>query len=266
VTVTYSAELRQTQYRVERSITLLADETVGYVEESVENLASFDRPMQWVQHVTFGPPFLEPGKTFADAPVVKAGIRNAPARGSAQPRSASGGQRLAMRQSLTEVSFPQAKDAEGRELNLRVFSGGGSTWLLDHSRPKVYFTMYHSDYPVLIGYIFTGAMNRWILDWQENQRAEQTPWDGKVRARALCIGDSPIQGIRNAIERGNLFGATVYSWIQARQRRTQTYAFFLAEIPPGFKGVADVRTEDGRIVIVEQGTGRAIRIKSARSW
>jgi hypothetical protein len=57
-----------------------------------------------------------------------------------------------------------------------------------------------------------------------------------------------------------------HSWIQARQRRTETYVFFLAEIPLGYKGVADVRTEEGRIVIVERETGKTIAIKSARPY
>ncbi len=246
VTLWYAADLPKTQYRVERAITLPSDETVGYVEESVENLTLFDRPMQWVQHITFGPPFLELNKTYVDASVAKAVVRS--------------------NQEYAEASWPEMKDSTGKAVDLRVFSGSTGTWLLDRSRPKVYFTIYNSDYPVLLGYIFPSAQNPWILDWQENQRAKQIPWDGKVIARAICIGDSPAQGLRGAIERGSILGVPIYSWIQARQRRTETYVFFLAEIPLGYKGVADVRTEEGRIVIVERETGKTISIKSARPF
>lgn len=246
VTLWYAADLPKTQYRVERAITLPSDETVGYVEESVENLTLFDRPMQWVQHITFGPPFLELNKTYVDASAAKAVVRN--------------------NQEYAEASWPAMKDSTGTAVDLRVFSGSTGTWLLDRSRPKVYITIYNSAYPVLLGYIFPSAQNPWILDWQENQRAKQIPWDGKVIARAICIGDSPAQGLRGAIERGSILGAPIYSWIQARQRRTQTYVFFLAEIPLGYKGVADVRTEAGRIVIVERETGKTISIKSARPF
>ncbi len=106
VTLRYGADLPATQYRVERAITLLSDETVGYVEESVENLALFDRPVQWVQHITFGPPFVEVGKSQVDAPVAKAHM---------------GALRSA--QSPAEVSWPIAKDSQGKEVDLRVFSG-----------------------------------------------------------------------------------------------------------------------------------------------
>ena len=247
VTFRYSADLPMTQYRVERAITVPADETVAYVEESVENMAPYDRPMQWTQHITFGPPFLELNKTFADASVAKVVVRR-------------GGENAA------EDSWPQLKDSDGRAVDLRVFSGRGNTWLMDASQPKVYVTMYHAEYPVLIGYILESKPNQWVFDWQENQRVTEKPWNGKVIARAICIGDSVVGGLRNAVERGSMFGVPVYSWIEARQRRTQRYAIFLSEIWLGFKGVASLRTENGHIVIVERETGKTVAIKSGRMW
>lgn len=247
VTLSYAADLPMTHYRVERTILLPADETVAYVEESVENMAVYDRPMQWTQHITFGPPFLELNKTFADGSIAKVLVR-----GGAETVAAN--------------SLPQIKDSEGHAMELRAFTGRGNTWLMDASRSKVWVTMYHSDYPVLIGYILESKPNQWVFDWQENQRATEKPWDGKVIARAICIGDSVISGLRNAVERGSMLGVPVYSWIEARQRRTQKYAVFLAEIPPGFKGVADLRTENGQITVVERETGKTIRIKSGHMW
>ena len=247
VTLRYTADLPLTQYRVERAITLPSDETVAYVEESVENKVSYGRPMQWVQHVTFGPPFVELNKTYADAPVsgVVAG------RG---------------RDATLGASWPETKNPDGAMADLRVFSGRGSTWLLDGSKPKVYFTMYNTEYRVLIGYIFESPSNRWVYDWQENQRVQEKPWNGKVIARAICIGDSTIGGLRNAVEQGKMAGVPVFSWIEARERRTQKYAFFLAQIPLGFKGVASLRIEDGRIDIQERETGRTISTKAGRMW
>jgi hypothetical protein len=236
VTLVYSADLPKSQFRVSRSITLPAGESVGYVEESVENTTSFDRPVQWVHHVTFGPPFLEINKTFVDASVAKVAVREG--------------------QTFAEGTFSQDQ---------RAFSGRSGIWLLDRSKPKVWFTIYNAEYPVLLGYVFQSQYNPWVLDWQENQRAKQKPWDGKVVARAVCIGDSPFaMGLKNAVERGSLFGAPVFSWIGARESKTQSYAFFLAEIPLGFRGVAELEMKDGKIVIVEKETGRTIQIRSIR--
>jgi hypothetical protein len=227
VTLRYGADLALTNYRVERSITLPADETVAYVEESVENMAVYDRPMQWVQHITFGPPFLELNRTFADS---------------------------------------SAARVVGDAREVRPFTGRSSTWILDVSRSKVWLTMYNADYAVLIGYIFESKPNQWVFDWQENRRAMEKPWDGKVVARALCIGDSVVSGLRNAVSRGSVEGVPAYSWIEARERRSQKYAMFLAEIPVGFKGAGAVTAEDGRIIVTERETGKTISIKAGRMW
>src|SRR5436309_51917 len=65
-TLWYGADLPKTQYRVERAVSVPRGMRVVRVREWVENLAPFDRPINWMQHATFGPPFVEPGKTALD--------------------------------------------------------------------------------------------------------------------------------------------------------------------------------------------------------
>ncbi len=65
-TLWYSAELPKTQFRVERAVTVPRGTRLVRVQEWVENLAPFDRPINWMEHATFGPPFAEPGKTILD--------------------------------------------------------------------------------------------------------------------------------------------------------------------------------------------------------
>jgi hypothetical protein len=62
VAVRYYADLPKTQYRVERLVTLPRGLREVHVEEWVENLAGYDRPVNWMEHATFGPPFVEPGR------------------------------------------------------------------------------------------------------------------------------------------------------------------------------------------------------------
>ncbi|MFN3325675.1 MAG: hypothetical protein ACK5AZ_19440 [Bryobacteraceae bacterium] len=252
VTLRYSAELPKNQYRIERAITLAPGETVGYVEESIENLTPYDRPVNWVQHITFGPPFLAPGRTYADAPVTRV--------------------LLADGTKLHEGDWPEITDPQGLRVNQRRFietpnSGRYTAWLLDRSRPKVWFTLYNPDYPVLIGYIFPAESNPWIGDWQENQRVTAIPWNGKAIARGIDIGTTPFaEGLRRSVDRGSVLGVPTFRWIEARERQTQRYLFFLAEIPSGYKGTADVKVEGGKIVIVEQQSERTIAINSSREW
>jgi len=101
------------------------------------------------------------------------------------------------------------KDSQGNTVDLRVFSGNSGTWLLDRSRPKVYFTMYNSGYPVLIGYVFASASNPWILDWQENQRAKGIPWAARrsPAASASAIRRSRVSETPSAVETCSVPGA-----------------------------------------------------------
>lgn len=239
VTFRYQAELPQTQFKVGRALTLLNDETVLYVEEWVENLVPFDRPVSWVEHITFGPPFVQPGNNYVDAPVVKAASANG------EP-----------------ASWPDV-----RRMTSTPHSGQYSALLFDPSRPKCWFTMFNPDYPFLIGYIFYTSEDPWIADWQENQRVTTLPQAGKVIARGLEVGSTPFtEGIHKSVDRGELFGVKTYRWIGARQRLQQSYVAFLAEIPAGFRGAANVEARDGQIVIEERETGRTIAVRSRRKW
>ena len=49
-----------------RSVTLARGSRSARIEEWVENLTDFDRPINWMEHATFGPPFIQPGKTALD--------------------------------------------------------------------------------------------------------------------------------------------------------------------------------------------------------
>lgn len=238
------AELPRTQYGFRRSIALLPDETAVTVTETVENLMIADRPLQWVQHVTLGPPFVEKDKMFADASVDRV--------------------MLGWGRSATLAAWPASANEKGVSHDYRVFSGEVGKWLLQR-QGRNWVTAYHADYNVLLGYIFDAQANPWLLDWQQNRTNMQKPWDGKVVARGFCWGDSLIQGAKNAVAQGENFGVPQYSWIDGRASRSQTYTIFLAEIPAGYRGVADLKTENGFIVLTEKETGKTLRVKATRA-
>ncbi len=245
VTLRYGADLPKTQYRVERAITVPRGMRVVRVQEWVENLAPFDRPINWMQHATFGPPFVEPGKTVLDGSATRGKVgEDAAGTGSLQSNS--------------EVAWPHGVAADGSAADLRVFqakahSGSYTALRLDPKRAEQFFTLYHPDYRVLIGYTFPSEGNWWLADWQENRRATVLPWDGKVVARGLEFGSSPFaEGLRKSVERGSLFGAPAYRWIGGKQRLGTEFSIFLEEIPEGFRGVQDVRTEFGVPILTKR--------------
>ncbi|MBI1786211.1 MAG: hypothetical protein HYR60_01505 [Acidobacteria bacterium] len=241
VTFWYAASLEKTQYRVERAVTLPRGLRQVRVEEWVENLAPFDRPMMWMQHATFGPPFVEPGRTYLDASATR-GLVGAGRTGSLKADS--------------PVNWPEGVSSDGRPADLRVFqsqpnSGTYYALLLDRSRSHQFFTLYHSGYRVLAGYVFPAEGNPWLADWQENKSNTTPPWNGQVVARGLEFGSSPFaEGLRKSVERGSLLDVPAYRWIGAHQRLKTEFTIFLAEIPEGFRGVRDVRWRAGEPVIV----------------
>lgn len=213
-----TAELLKTNWRVERLFTLHPDRTEVTVEEWVENLLGFDRPVNWMQHATFGPPFVEPGKTV---------LRLSAVKGQAGDKVIEG------------------KDVRERVMPATRPGGSYTALLMDAARPHQFFTLTHPSYPVTIGYVYPTAGNLWIGDWMENQRNTNLPWSGKVIARGIEFGSTPYaEGLRKSIERGSLFGVPAFRWIGAKERAKTEFTIFLTE-----KLVRDARWENGRVVL-----------------
>lgn len=242
ITLRYAADLPKTQFRVERSVTLARGAHAIRVEEWVENLTDFDRPINWMEHATFGPPFIEPGKTVLDVSATRGQVAGGRAgSGSLQPGST--------------VEWPRGTAYNGQAADLRVFqprerSGTYVALRLDPGRAEQFFTLYHPAFRVLIGYAFPAADTPWIADWQENRSSTIPPWNGQVIARGIEWGSSPFaEGLRRSVERQSLLGAPAFQWIGGRQRLRREFTIFLAEIPEGFPGVRDVRIQNGAAVV-----------------
>ena len=254
----YSAELPQTQYKVGRALTLRKGEQVLYIEEWAQSLTDYDRPAMWVQHVTFGDPFVEAGKSFLDMSATKGEVR----RGSDSTNSLAPG----------EVTWPNGKASDGSSTSLRPMqpranAGTYVGYQMDPARELSWFTMYHEDYRTLVGYIWKTADFPWIGDWQENGRNKQIPWDGKAIARGMELGTTPFGGsMEEVVSDGPLWGTPTYRWIGGRQKAETAYIAFLLEIPENFRGVADVQVLDGEILVVERGTSKRMTLKSEKKW
>jgi catechol 2,3-dioxygenase-like lactoylglutathione lyase family enzyme len=235
-TLWYGADLPKTRFRVERSVNVPRGMRVARVREWVENLEPFDRPINWMEHATFGPPFAEPGKTIFDTSGTRGQVK-AGKDGSLRAGSA--------------VEWPKGVAPEGTPADLRAFqarphSGAYYALRLDPARNEQFFTMYHPGYRVMIGYLFPSAGSPWIGDLQENRSITTPPWKGEVVARGIEFGSSPFdEGLRKSVERGALFDTPSYEWIGARQRLDREYTIFLSEIPEGFAGVKNVHSEHG---------------------
>lgn len=232
-----SAQLPLTQYQFKRTITLPRGQSVAYVSETATSEVAFDRPFQWVQHITFGPPFIEPGKNFVDT-------------SPSYPVENRGG---------SDLHSPMAIGAQ-RDGSALPFTGETRAWQLSAERSEVYLTIYNPDLGLLIGYVFDAASKPWLLDWQEFHRNQFTPWDGRGVARGLCIGNSFIGGLQSAVRQRSLEDTPVYGWFDAKGTVERNYMIFAIPIDTDFQGVADLRMLPECIKITERRTNRTIEI------
>jgi hypothetical protein len=245
ITFRYGADLVKTQFRVDRAVTLRRGVKHVRVEEWVENLTSWDRPVNWMQHATFGPPFAEPGRTFLDVSATRGKVSG----GRPEGRSLAPD---------VELTWPDGVTPGGKPVSLRPMQAAPNTGtyvalLLDPRRKQQFFTLHHSDYRVLIGYLFPSEGNPWIADWQENRSSRALPWNGETVARGIEWGSTPFaEGLRRSVERGSLFGAPAYRWIGAKQRLGTEYTIFLDDAPENYRGVSDVRMENNQITVVHR--------------
>ncbi len=196
------------QIRFTRTIEL-HDASVD-IEESVESLASFDRPIAWTQHVTLGPPFLECGVTQLRLPATK----------SQTFESAFGADDYLI--PAAEFDWPHAPRPGGGFADLSVFnaspaSSAFTAHLMDPSREDACFTAYHPGMKLKFGYRWKRTDFPWLGRWEENRSRVHEPWNGNTIACGLEFGVSPFpETRRQAIERGQLFGAPAYRWLPAR--------------------------------------------------
>lgn len=239
------AHLPLNQYDFRRRITMLPGETVAYVEETAQSLLGYERPFQWMQHVTMGPPFVALNRMWADGAAQS--VWTGPKPGALTP-------------------WPHYAGADGKPADARIFSGQTAPWLMQREKPLNWVAAYSADYRVLFGYVYEAAPNPWVLDWQSN--LQQVPFKplGRMIGRGLCWGNTPLStGIKNNVELGQVDGVPTYGWMEARGRRTQRYLIFMVAIPRDWRGTADVATANKSLRISERGTDRVLTAAASQA-
>jgi hypothetical protein len=225
------ATLPQAQLRFARRISFAAP-TVVRIAEEVENLSALDRPIAWTQHVTLGPPFVEPGVTRFQASATKSKVFETDFGSDGYMKTAA------------EFEWPHVPCKEGGTIDMRVFmnravSGAFSTHLMNPRREDAFFLAWSSRSKVLIGYVWKQSDFPWLGIWEENHSRTTPPWNGQTVTRGMEFGASPMpESRRQMIQRGSLFGVPGYRWIPARQtirveyRALVTTAEEMLEQPP----------------------------------
>jgi hypothetical protein len=230
---------------VQRDITLRANESVAYVTETITNKTNRDRYIQWAQHTTFGPPFLQAGESVCLMPGT---------RSKTWPLGYEGKEAL---QSDREFTWPNAPAANGRLLDIsQPFTtksrGFIATTLLTEDRDSqlAYVAVLNWRLGLLAGYCFRRSDFPWVANWEENCARTDAPWGGKTQARGLEFATSPMPlGLRDAILSGPLFGVPAVRRLPARGVQIASYAMFATPAPHTWRTITGIGVRGNALVV-----------------
>jgi len=245
-TLRCGALLAEAQIKFVREVSVDARHPVIYCEETALNLSTFDRPISWNEHVTFGPPFVEPGVTMFDMPATRA--KTCPPSYSTRP----------LLKTSTEFNWPLGPAAHGGRLNLRTIPKERfehyTAQLIDPKLKLAFVSACNPRLGLLVTYLFRRADFPWVGNWVERFHQSHAPWNGKAFCRGLEFSTTPFAiPRRETVEQNRMFGESVYRWLAAKSAATVRYVILLFRVPNDFRGVGSVSTGGGRAAIVERG-------------
>lgn len=243
-TLRYGAVLPEAQIRFTRDISLDRSHAVIYCEETATNLSSFDRPISWNEHVTFGPPFTETGVTVFDMPATRGKV--CPAAYSSRP----------LLRNDAEFRWPMAPTAGRGKMNLRTIPNTRfehyTAQLLDPMLEIAFTSACNAHLGLLVVYVFRRADFPWVGSWNERFHQSHAPWNERTFCRGIEFSTTPFAiPRRETVEQNRLFGELVYRWHPAKSELKVRYMTLLFEVPGDFGGVREVRLARGRATIQE---------------
>jgi hypothetical protein len=251
----WNVRLPAAQLAFAREVCLGDGESVVYVQETVSNERDNDHACDWVQHVTFGPPFLTQGESNL---VVSAG------RGITWPLGYEGASLLANDREFV-WPFAPCGDAE-RAADLRQpFSKKGRGFVagvqLDPGREMEYLLAVNWTLRLGMGYCFRRQDFSWMTVWEENFARQGAPWNGRTQARGMEFGTTPLPlGREETFRRGRIFDTPSWCVIPAGGQRTVRYLIFLFVVPSGIHSIQNVAIKGDDLVLFDQRTEPAISI------
>jgi hypothetical protein len=234
--------LQDAQIDLRRSISLEPNDAVIYCQETARNLTSFDRPISWNQHVTFGPPFLEAGMSRFDMPA---------SSGKVCPASYSS--RMLLKPDA-EFKWPFAPSTTGKKADLCLTPGGVfgryTAQLLNPLLDIGWIAAGNPRIGLLVVYVFRRLDFPWVGNWEERFYRKSAPWKGKTFCRGMEFSTTPFAvPRRESVTHGKLFGESTYQWLPAKSERKIRYVILLLDIPEHFAGLEQVLHHRGRVHI-----------------
>lgn len=226
-----SAVLPMGGLQVTRVIRLSNGAPFFTVTERVTNTNLLGRIYNMVQHPTIAPPFLDE-HTLVDS--------NAK-RGFMQSSPLPDPERVA-------VEWPYASE-KGVKVDMRRLTSDPLPNVVSYTIEEEYgwTTASNARHGLLIGYIWKASAYPWFNAWRHTEK-------GAPAARGLEFGTTGLhQPFPVLVRKGRIFGRDVYSYLDAGETVTRSYAGFLFRVPADYKGVAKITYANGQLRLDEHG-------------
>lgn len=246
-TLKLKTRLPLVQESLTRTVQLVDGENVLTVTTELENLLSFDRAVNWAEHATIGPPFLERGKTVVEMPAARASTRAHTPEGYLPHRLAS----------FREFKWPMAPGIDGTLIDVRPagieVSGDHTTCLLRQNPPIAFVTFQHPEMHVLLGYVFRTQEFPWVQNW------EHYPGDGQL-ARGLEFATQPFDVPRREVMgTGTFFDVPTWRLLPAKTSISSKFLMFWTQTPDEFGNVVDVNVA-GQTLLIRDASNRKLEL------
>ncbi len=232
VTFSYGCDLPIAQMAFTRKVVLQAGSTTVRISETVRNKARHDVPFTMCQHVTFGPPFLEPDVTVFDMSGTK---------GQTFPDSLSKFQRM---KSSTNFVWPRGPGRKGQVDLRRMGKGKNSDFvavLMDPKLEHAWFSAVNPRQGLMVAYVWRRDDYPWTGIWEERLARTEKPWNGKSFTRGMEFTNTPFPtGLRKSVDMGTFQGQPTFRWLPALGSATYDYAIMAIPVDADFKGISRI--------------------------
>ena len=251
--LTYGLELPEAGIRFSRKVTLRPASSIVWFEEEIENLRRRDMPIEYQQHVTLGPPFLEGGVTRVGIPGAK---------GRTFLRSLGPADRLKPDQ---DFDWPIAPGRDS-EVSVDIFPECDQSYSLCTVVQKKYegesfISAWNPRLGLMLGYVFPLDRFPWTALWEENGGTTDSPYNGRTRAWGIEFGTTPLPVTRmENLTSGMLFDKQRYRLLPARGSLRTQYRAFLLKIPEDWRRVDKMVESGTKLYVCDSLYGRQLAV------
>jgi hypothetical protein len=202
------------QLEFERRLSIREEDVT--VHETVRNLAAFDRPLAWTQHVTLSPPFLDPKTTQFRVSGREAIV--APVDPGTAPYLRLGQQ----------FAWPNAPLANGHDTldaqGMRPEAPSSSHIAVRMNEGEAHWTAWSPESRLAFSYVWNTSDFPWLGIWEENLSRPWSPWNKQAVTRGMEFGAAPFaETRRETVDRSRVLGIPTYRWLPALGTLEATY-------------------------------------------